>query len=56
MKAFISHAHTDELLVKKVTTVLEDAGIEVWDDTRKIMPGDSWADKVAQALQESVSE
>ena len=53
MKVFISHAHTDESLVKKVVTVLEDAGLEVWDDTREIMPGDNWADKVAQALQES---
>lgn len=53
MKVFISHAHTDELLVKKVTAVLEQAGLEVWDDTREIMPGDNWADKVAQALQES---
>jgi TIR domain len=53
MKVFISHAHTDEPLVKKVAAVLEDAGLEVWDDTREIMPGDNWADKVAQALQES---
>jgi len=53
MKVFISHAHTDEPLVKKVAAVLEDTGLEVWDDTREIMPGDNWADKVAQALQES---
>ncbi len=53
MKVFISHAHTDEPLVKKVAAVLEDAGLEVWDDTREIMPGDNWASKVAQALQES---
>jgi len=53
MKVFISHAHTDEPLVRKVAAVLEDAGLEVWDDTREIMPGDNWADKVARALQES---
>lgn len=53
MKVFISHAHTDEPLVKKVAAALEDAGLEVWDDTREIMPGDNWANKVAQALQES---
>ena len=53
MKVFISHAHTDEPLVRKVAAVLEDAGLEVWDDTREIMPGDNWADKVVQALQES---
>jgi hypothetical protein len=32
MKVFISHAHTDEPLVKKVAAVLEDIGLEVWDD------------------------
>ena len=53
MKVFISHAHTDEPLVKKIAAVLEDAGLEVWDDTREIMPGDNWADKVARALEES---
>jgi hypothetical protein len=53
MKVFISHAHTDEPLVKKVAAALEDAGLEVWDDTREIMPGDNWANKVTQALQES---
>jgi ABC-type branched-subunit amino acid transport system substrate-binding protein len=53
MKVFISHAHTNEPLVKKVTAALEEAGLEVWDDTREIMPGDNWANKVAQALQES---
>jgi TIR domain len=53
MKVFISHAHTDEPLVKKVAVGLKEAGLEVWDDTREIMPGDNWADKVAQALRES---
>jgi hypothetical protein len=53
MKVFISHAHTDKPLVKKVAAVLKDAGLEVWDDTREIRPGDNWADKVAQVLQES---
>ena len=53
MKVFISHAHTDEPLVKKVAAALEEAGLEVWDATREILFGDNWADKVAQALQES---
>ena len=53
MKVFISHAHTDEPLVKKIAAFLEEAGLEVWDANREILPGDNWADKVAQALQES---
>jgi hypothetical protein len=46
MKVFISDAHTDAPLVKKVAAGLKEAGLEVWDDTREIMPGDNWADKV----------
>jgi TIR domain len=53
MKVFISHAHTDEPLVRDIAARLEAAGLEVWEDTREILPGDNWADKVAQALQES---
>lgn len=53
MKVFISHAYTDTPLVKKVVAGLERAGLEVWDATREILPGDNWADKVARALKES---
>ena len=53
MKVFISHAYTDEPFVKKVVTGLEKVGLEVWDATREILPGDNWADKVARALKES---
>ena len=53
MKVFISHAHTDDPFVKKVANGLEEVGLEVWDATREILPGDNWADKIAQALRES---
>ena len=53
MKVFISHAYTDEPFVRKVATGLEKVGLEVWDATREILPGDNWADKVARALKES---
>jgi hypothetical protein len=53
MKVFISHSHSDEKLARKVATILTDSGLEVWDDRREIMPGDNWAAKVAQALEES---
>ena len=53
MKVFISHAYTDEPFVRKVVTGLEKVGLEVWDATREILPGDNWADKISQALQES---
>ena len=53
MKVFISHAYTDEPFIKKVVAGLEKVGLEVWDATREILPGDNWADKVARALEES---
>lgn len=53
MKVFISHSHKDEALAKKVAVVLEEAGLDVWDPSREIMPGDNWAEKIGQALEES---
>ena len=53
MKVFISHAYTDDPFVRKVADGLEKVGLEVWDATREILPGDNWADKVARALEES---
>ena len=52
MKVFISHAAKDIALARKVATVLTKAGLEVWDD-QKIMPGENWAERVAEALRES---
>ncbi|HEX8923046.1 MAG TPA: toll/interleukin-1 receptor domain-containing protein [Pyrinomonadaceae bacterium] len=53
MKVFISYAHTNEILAKKVTKALESAGLDVWDAEREIMPGDNWAEKIAEGLKES---
>lgn len=53
MKVFVSHAHTDEPLARRVTATLERAGLEVRDPIHEIMPGDNWAAVVSQALQES---
>ena len=53
MKVFISYVHSDEALAQKVVAILEEAGLEVWDDTREILPGDNWAEQVAKALKES---
>lgn len=52
MKVFISHATDDETLARRVAVTLREAGLEVWDD-RKILPGENWAAKTAEALQES---
>lgn len=53
MKVFISYSHKDEPLARKVTNALEKAGLSVWDPEREIMPGDNWAAKISQALQDS---
>jgi len=52
MKVFISHAHENEALVKKLGKALERAGWDVWDE-EQILPGDNWAEKIGQALEES---
>ena len=52
MKVFISHASKDTALAKRVAAVLKKSGLEVWDD-QKIMPGENWAERVAEALRES---
>ncbi len=53
MKVFVSYAHTDEAIARRVADILQEAGLDVWDGTREIMPGDNWAALVSQALQES---
>jgi hypothetical protein len=53
MKVFISHAAEDEALASKIVSSLEDAGLEVWYDRREIIPGDNWADRIANGLRES---
>lgn len=53
MKVFISHSSEDEALAAKVVSSLERAGLDVWYDGREIIPGDNWADKIAQGLRES---
>ena len=56
MKVFLSHSSNDtddRALIQKITDELTRAGMEVWDDTREIYPGDNWAQVTSQALEES---
>jgi hypothetical protein len=53
MRVFISHSDSDQELARKIGTRLKDSGLEVWDKSGEILPGDNWAAKVAQALEES---
>jgi TIR domain-containing protein len=53
MKVFLSHAHADTDLARRVGDALEDAGLEVWDAERDVLPGDNLALEAGQALQDS---
>lgn len=52
MNIFISHAQADEALARKLADALRENGHEVWDN-RQLLPGESWAGKTAEALQNS---
>lgn len=53
MKVFISYAHADRLLAKKVAKALRQDGLDVWYADMEIMPGDNWAVRLAQGLEEA---
>jgi hypothetical protein len=53
MKVFISYSSKDEALATKIVTSLEAAGLDAWYSKREIMPGDNWAEKIANGLKES---
>lgn len=52
MKVFISHTQQDDAIARKIADALQKDSLDVWDN-RYLMPGDNWAGKVSQALEES---
>jgi hypothetical protein len=52
MQVFISHAARDADLAARIAVQLRNCGLEVWDESR-ILPGDNWGLKLAEALQTS---
>jgi hypothetical protein len=52
MKVFISYSDEDSALAKKVARVLRQNGLDVWIDDQ-VLPGDNWAQKASEALEES---
>lgn len=53
MQVFLSHTPDDRDLARGVASALREAGFEVWDPETEILPGDNWAEKIGQALEES---
>src|SRR5882672_3239226 len=53
MKVFISYSSKDEALATRLVASLEAAGLDAWYQKREVLPGDNWAEKIAQGLKES---
>jgi hypothetical protein len=53
MKVFISYTSRDEPLATRLVAYLEKAGLDAWYQNREVLPGDNWAEKIAQGLKES---
>ena len=53
MKVFLSYAHNDIALAKKIESALEDEGLQVWNAETEILPGDNFAEKISEALKAS---
>lgn len=53
MQVFISHASKDTLMAQQLARRLSEAGLRVWLPENEILPGDNWAKKVGQALEDS---
>ena len=51
-RVFLSYADSDRPLAKTLAKDLHAAGFAVWSD-HEVLPGDNWARKVADALEES---
>jgi hypothetical protein len=53
MKVFISYASADKALARKIVEALRQEGLDVWYGDDEIFPGDNWAAKIAQGLEEA---
>ena len=53
VKVFLSYAHADAALGKRVCKALAETGLEVADPDGHHLPGDNWAGEIARALEES---
>jgi hypothetical protein len=53
MNIFLSHARKDSALARQLAQRLTRGGFNVWLSEEKIEPGDNWAKKMGQALDDS---
>ena len=52
MKVFLSYSQRDVALARQIANGLRREGLAVWLPEEEILPGDNWADRVSQALNE----
>ncbi len=53
MQIYLSHAYEDAAIARKVAKLLRAEGLDVWQAQTEVLPGDNWAEKISQALNES---
>jgi hypothetical protein len=53
MKIFISHASKDASIVRQLADQLVAAGHSVWIPENEFFPGDNWAKKLGQAIEDA---
>ncbi len=53
MKVFLSYASKDSSLAGEIASALEIKGFDVWNSQTEILPGDNFAEKISDALEES---
>jgi hypothetical protein len=53
MRVFISHSSKDTAIARQLARLLSAAVFTVWFPEDEILPGDNWAKKIGQALEES---
>ena len=53
MQVFISYTQNDSKVAQRFSEVLKESGVNVWFDKEKIFPGDNWAAKVSEGLEDS---
>ena len=52
MKVFISYSQRDVAIARRIAAALRGEGLEVWLPESEILPGDNWAERVSEALNE----
>ena len=50
-KIFLSYAHEDIGMAKRLYQDLTRYGLDIWFDTESLLPGEIWKDKIAEAIE-----